>query len=83
MLQRVLERLMGTSVSVDNEEEPEQRSTNVNQKRVHCSLITLCNWYKTVTKVCSYCKEVRTIMMLLCTTVKCIDVDLTISASKL
>uniref|UniRef100_A0A8C7NT98 Origin recognition complex subunit 3 n=1 Tax=Oncorhynchus mykiss TaxID=8022 RepID=A0A8C7NT98_ONCMY len=57
MLQRVLERLMGTSVSVDNEEEPEQRSTNVNQKRVHCSLITLCNWYKTVTKVCSYCKE--------------------------
>uniref|UniRef100_A0A8C8ID34 Origin recognition complex subunit 3 n=1 Tax=Oncorhynchus tshawytscha TaxID=74940 RepID=A0A8C8ID34_ONCTS len=83
MLQRVLERLMGTSVSVDNEEEPEQCSTNVNQKRVHCSLITLCNWYKTVTKVCSYCKEVRTIMMLLCTTVKCIDVDLTISASKL
>uniref|UniRef100_A0A8C8I4W0 Origin recognition complex subunit 3 n=1 Tax=Oncorhynchus tshawytscha TaxID=74940 RepID=A0A8C8I4W0_ONCTS len=54
---RVLERLMGTSVSVDNEEEPEQCSTNVNQKRVHCSLITLCNWYKTVTKVCSYCKE--------------------------
>uniref|UniRef100_A0A8C7CJ29 C2H2-type domain-containing protein n=1 Tax=Oncorhynchus kisutch TaxID=8019 RepID=A0A8C7CJ29_ONCKI len=50
MLQRVLERLMGTSVSVDNEEEPEQCSTNVNQKRVHCSLITLCNWYKTVTK---------------------------------
>uniref|UniRef100_A0A8C7NSD2 Origin recognition complex subunit 3 n=1 Tax=Oncorhynchus mykiss TaxID=8022 RepID=A0A8C7NSD2_ONCMY len=30
-----------------------QRSTNVNQKRVHCSLITLCNWYKTVTKVCT------------------------------
>uniref|UniRef100_A0A674F7Z0 Origin recognition complex subunit 3 n=1 Tax=Salmo trutta TaxID=8032 RepID=A0A674F7Z0_SALTR len=50
MMQRVLERLMGTSVSVGNEEEPEQRSTNVNQKRVHCSLITLCNWYKTVTK---------------------------------
>uniref|UniRef100_A0A674F6Z3 Origin recognition complex subunit 3 n=1 Tax=Salmo trutta TaxID=8032 RepID=A0A674F6Z3_SALTR len=50
---RVLERLMGTSVSVGNEEEPEQRSTNVNQKRVHCSLITLCNWYKTVTKVCT------------------------------
>ncbi|XP_013986718.2 origin recognition complex subunit 3 [Salmo salar] len=50
MMQRVLERLMGTSVSVGNEEEPEQRSTNVNQKRVHCSLITLCNWYKAVTK---------------------------------
>uniref|UniRef100_A0A8C7CDP9 Origin recognition complex subunit 3 n=1 Tax=Oncorhynchus kisutch TaxID=8019 RepID=A0A8C7CDP9_ONCKI len=32
---------------------PEQCSTNVNQKRVHCSLITLCNWYKTVTKVCT------------------------------
>uniref|UniRef100_A0A8C7CU50 Origin recognition complex subunit 3 n=1 Tax=Oncorhynchus kisutch TaxID=8019 RepID=A0A8C7CU50_ONCKI len=30
-----------------------QCSTNVNQKRVHCSLITLCNWYKTVTKVCT------------------------------
>uniref|UniRef100_A0A4W5LVV0 Origin recognition complex subunit 3 n=1 Tax=Hucho hucho TaxID=62062 RepID=A0A4W5LVV0_9TELE len=51
MIQRVLERLMGTTVSVDDEEEPERCSTNVNQKRVHCSLITLCNWYKTVTKV--------------------------------
>uniref|UniRef100_A0A4W5LU88 Origin recognition complex subunit 3 n=1 Tax=Hucho hucho TaxID=62062 RepID=A0A4W5LU88_9TELE len=51
MIQRVLERLMGTTVSVDDEEEPERCSTNVNQKRVHCSLITLCNWYKTVTKI--------------------------------
>uniref|UniRef100_A0A8C8I4P4 Origin recognition complex subunit 3 n=1 Tax=Oncorhynchus tshawytscha TaxID=74940 RepID=A0A8C8I4P4_ONCTS len=59
MLQRVLERLMGTSVSVDNEEEPEQCSTNVNQKRVHCSLITLCNWYKTVTKVCTASSTAR------------------------
>ncbi|XP_071183876.1 origin recognition complex subunit 3-like [Salvelinus alpinus] len=45
LMQRVLERLMGACVSVDveEEEEPKQHSTNVNQKRVHCSLGTLCD----------------------------------------
>uniref|UniRef100_A0A674BY02 Origin recognition complex, subunit 3 n=1 Tax=Salmo trutta TaxID=8032 RepID=A0A674BY02_SALTR len=49
LMQRVLERLMGACVSVDveEEEEPKQHSTNVNQKRVHCSLGTLCDWYIT------------------------------------
>ncbi|CAB1334942.1 unnamed protein product, partial [Coregonus sp. 'balchen'] len=50
LMQRVLERLMGTGVSVDVEDEPEQHSTNVNQKRVHCSLGTLCDRYKSVTQ---------------------------------
>lgn len=49
LMQRVLEGLMGTSVSVD-EEEGDQRTTPANQKRVHCSLSTLCDWYKAKTE---------------------------------
>ncbi|XP_029900385.1 origin recognition complex subunit 3 [Myripristis murdjan] len=54
LMQRVLERLMGTVVSVDEEEEgdeeAEHASTQLHNKRVHCSLGTLCDWYKSKTK---------------------------------
>uniref|UniRef100_A0A667X358 Origin recognition complex subunit 3 n=1 Tax=Myripristis murdjan TaxID=586833 RepID=A0A667X358_9TELE len=45
LMQRVLERLMGTVVSA------EHASTQLHNKRVHCSLGTLCDWYKSKTKV--------------------------------
>ncbi|KAG9336269.1 hypothetical protein JZ751_002616 [Albula glossodonta] len=48
LLQKVLQRLMGMSVSMDEDEE--EGSTDVPQKRVHCSLRALCDWYKTVSK---------------------------------
>ncbi|KAF7669679.1 hypothetical protein LDENG_00142840 [Lucifuga dentata] len=48
LIQRVLERLMGTVVSVDDEE-AEHISTQ-HHKSVHCSLSTLCDWYNTKTK---------------------------------
>uniref|UniRef100_A0A671U2Q6 Origin recognition complex subunit 3 n=1 Tax=Sparus aurata TaxID=8175 RepID=A0A671U2Q6_SPAAU len=48
---RVLERLMGTDVTVDDEEEEEAEQTSTPlHKSVHCSLSTLCDWYKTKTK---------------------------------
>ncbi|XP_053488995.1 origin recognition complex subunit 3 [Ictalurus furcatus] len=48
LMQRVLERLMGAGVSVeDDEDDP---STSLPQKRVSCSMSALCQWYKTVTK---------------------------------
>ncbi|KAM4625985.1 origin recognition complex subunit 3 [Polymixia lowei] len=51
LMQKVLERLMNTAVYVDEEdEEVEQASTQLHQQRVHCSLSTLCDWYKTKTK---------------------------------
>uniref|UniRef100_A0A6Q2YII0 Origin recognition complex subunit 3 n=1 Tax=Esox lucius TaxID=8010 RepID=A0A6Q2YII0_ESOLU len=52
LIQKVLERLMGAGVWVNDEDqcEPEQGSTSVNLKRVHCSLKTLHDWYKTVTE---------------------------------
>lgn len=46
LMQKVLKRLMGSCLSVDEEEDTEQCSTQSNQKRVHCSLSTLCDWYK-------------------------------------
>ncbi|XP_071379842.1 origin recognition complex subunit 3 isoform X1 [Centroberyx affinis] len=50
LMQRVLERLMNTVVSVDeDDEEAEQTSTQLHKKGVHCSLSTLCDWYKTKT----------------------------------
>uniref|UniRef100_A0A673CS56 Origin recognition complex subunit 3 n=1 Tax=Sphaeramia orbicularis TaxID=375764 RepID=A0A673CS56_9TELE len=50
-LRRVLERLMGTTVTVDDdeEEEPEQTSTETH-KSMHCSLGILCDWYKSKTR---------------------------------
>lgn len=51
-MKRVLERLMGTDVTVDDEEEEEAEQTSTPlHKSVHCSLSTLCDWYKTKTKV--------------------------------
>uniref|UniRef100_A0A8D0A1T1 Origin recognition complex subunit 3 n=1 Tax=Sander lucioperca TaxID=283035 RepID=A0A8D0A1T1_SANLU len=47
----VLERLMGTVVTVDDEEEEEAEQTSAqHHKSVHCSLSTLCDWYNTKTK---------------------------------
>lgn len=51
-MKRVLERLMDTVVSVDDEEEEEAELTSAQlHKSVHCSLSTLCDWYNTKTKV--------------------------------
>uniref|UniRef100_A0A8D0A1M3 Origin recognition complex subunit 3 n=1 Tax=Sander lucioperca TaxID=283035 RepID=A0A8D0A1M3_SANLU len=48
---QVLERLMGTVVTVDDEEEEEAEQTSAqHHKSVHCSLSTLCDWYNTKTK---------------------------------
>lgn len=49
-MKRVLERLMGTVVTVDDEEEEEAEQIQLH-KSVHCSLNTLCDWYNTKTKV--------------------------------
>ncbi|KAK3538300.1 hypothetical protein QTP70_035259, partial [Hemibagrus guttatus] len=49
LMQRVLERLMGAGVSVEDEEE-EDISMSLPKKRVSCSMSALCQWYKTVTK---------------------------------
>ncbi|KAL7873046.1 hypothetical protein AOLI_G00121170 [Acnodon oligacanthus] len=48
LMQRVLERLMGVGVSV--EEDEEDSGIHLPQKRVSCSISVLCQWYKTVTK---------------------------------
>ncbi|KAJ8399467.1 hypothetical protein AAFF_G00411790 [Aldrovandia affinis] len=45
LLQKVLQRLMGINVSVDEDEE--EASANVPQNRMPCSPSTLCDWYKT------------------------------------
>ncbi|XP_049918029.1 origin recognition complex subunit 3 isoform X1 [Epinephelus moara] len=51
LMKRVLERLMDTVVSVDDEEEEEAEPTSAQlHKSVHCSLSTLCDWYNTKTK---------------------------------
>ncbi|XP_031134931.2 origin recognition complex subunit 3 isoform X1 [Sander lucioperca] len=51
LIKRVLERLMGTVVTVDDEEEEEAEQTSAqHHKSVHCSLSTLCDWYNTKTK---------------------------------
>ncbi|XP_030641015.1 origin recognition complex subunit 3 [Chanos chanos] len=52
LMQRVFERLMGVGITVDEEDEEESSHCNtaVHQKRVHCSMNTLCQWYKSVTK---------------------------------
>ncbi|TMS21718.1 Origin recognition complex subunit 3 [Larimichthys crocea] len=49
LMKRVLERLMGTVVTVDDEEEEEAEQIQLH-KSVHCSLNTLCDWYNTKTK---------------------------------
>ena len=53
LMQRILEKLMNTVVSVDDEEEEEagQSCTPLNLKKVHCSLSTLSDWYRSKTKV--------------------------------
>ncbi|XP_063040175.1 origin recognition complex subunit 3 [Engraulis encrasicolus] len=52
LMQKVLERLMGVDVAMDDDEEEDggQRSAPTHQKRVHCSLGSLCEWYNSVTK---------------------------------
>ncbi|XP_074547777.1 origin recognition complex subunit 3 isoform X2 [Halichoeres trimaculatus] len=51
LMKRVLERLMGTEVTVDDEEEEENEHTSTQlHKSVHCSLGTLCDWYNAKTK---------------------------------
>ncbi|XP_056152114.1 origin recognition complex subunit 3 [Lampris incognitus] len=50
LMQSVLERLLCTVVSVDDDEEAEPGSTHLHQKTVNCSLSTLCHWYMTKTK---------------------------------
>ncbi|KAK0153350.1 Origin recognition complex subunit 3 [Merluccius polli] len=48
LMQRVLERLMGTAVSVDEEEDEAEQpgGTQPRQKGAHCTLATLCEWYE-------------------------------------
>ncbi|XP_071354044.1 origin recognition complex subunit 3 [Trachinotus anak] len=54
LMKRVLERLMGTVVTVDDDEEEAEESTEQTSaqlhKSVHCSLSALCDWYNTKTK---------------------------------
>ncbi|CAL8273131.1 unnamed protein product [Merluccius merluccius] len=52
LMQRVLERLMGTAVSVDEEEDEAEQpgGTQPRQKGAHCTLATLCEWYECKTK---------------------------------
>uniref|UniRef100_A0AAR2KEY1 Origin recognition complex subunit 3 n=1 Tax=Pygocentrus nattereri TaxID=42514 RepID=A0AAR2KEY1_PYGNA len=52
LMQRVLERLMGVGVSV--EEDEEDSGIHLPQKRVSCSISVLCQWYKTVTKLSTH-----------------------------
>ncbi|XP_034050936.1 origin recognition complex subunit 3 [Thalassophryne amazonica] len=52
LIQKLLGRLMGTVVSVEDEDEDdeaEQSSTRLH-KGAHCSLSTLCDWYSAKTK---------------------------------
>lgn len=52
LMKMVLERLMDTVVSVDDDEEEEAEQTSAQlHKSVHCSLSTLCDWYNSKTKV--------------------------------
>ncbi|XP_028251389.1 origin recognition complex subunit 3 [Parambassis ranga] len=51
LMKKVLERLMGTVVAVDDEDEEETEQTDAYiHKSVHCSLGTLCDWYIAKTK---------------------------------
>ncbi|XP_060918837.1 origin recognition complex subunit 3 isoform X2 [Labrus mixtus] len=52
LMKRVLERLMGTAVTVDDDEEEEaaELANTPLHKSVHCSLSTLCDWYNAKTK---------------------------------
>lgn len=51
-MKRVLERLMDTVVTMDDEEEEEAEQTSTQlHKSVHCSLSTLCDWYNSKVKV--------------------------------
>lgn len=60
-MQRVLERLIGAGVSVeDDEDDP---SSSLPQKRVSCSMSALCQWYKTVTKVRKLFKQLVSLFL--------------------
>ncbi|XP_035023735.2 origin recognition complex subunit 3 isoform X3 [Hippoglossus stenolepis] len=52
LMKRVLEKLTGTDVAVDDEEEEEEaeQTSAPLHKSAHCSLSTLCDWYNTKTK---------------------------------
>ncbi|XP_070698589.1 origin recognition complex subunit 3 isoform X2 [Pempheris klunzingeri] len=51
LMKRILERLIGTVVAVDDEEEEEAEQTSAQlHKSVNCSLSALCDWYNAKTK---------------------------------
>ncbi|KAL4623974.1 origin recognition complex subunit 3 [Arapaima gigas] len=53
LMQKVLQRLMGTNITVDEDEAETELGVHNNelpQKRVNCSLDALCDWYRTATK---------------------------------
>nr|XP_020446768.1 origin recognition complex subunit 3 isoform X2 [Monopterus albus] len=51
LMKRVLERLMGTDVTMDDDDDDEEEAASIQlHKSVHCSLGTLCDWYSTTTK---------------------------------
>ncbi|KAL2098778.1 hypothetical protein ACEWY4_005258 [Coilia grayii] len=51
LMQKVLERLMGVDVTMDDDEEDGgQHIAPTHHKRVHCSLSSLCDWYHSVSK---------------------------------
>ncbi|XP_041667917.1 origin recognition complex subunit 3 [Cheilinus undulatus] len=50
LMKRVLERLMDTTVTVDDEEEEAEQTSTSLHKSVHCSLGSLCDWYNAKTK---------------------------------
>lgn len=51
-MKKVLERLLGTVVAVDDEDEEETEQPDAHiHKSVHCSLDTLRDWYMANTKV--------------------------------
>lgn len=56
LMKRVLERLMGSDVTVDDEEEEATEQANPQlHKSVYCSLSKLCDWYNAKTKKSDYC----------------------------
>ncbi|KAG7246707.1 hypothetical protein CRUP_011544, partial [Coryphaenoides rupestris] len=57
LMQRVLERLMGTAVSVDDDEEEEEEdgggrpgTTQPRRRGANCTLAALCEWYEHKTR---------------------------------
>lgn len=52
LMKKVLERLMGTAVALDDDDDDEEEEAeHSSAQRVHCSLGRLCDWYTSKTKV--------------------------------